>query len=345
MPVASDAQAVTAAAEQAASAGDYAAAEQHLRRAVELQEVSAGPTDPDLANTLNNLAVVCERLGKATDAEHYYRRAHAIASAVLAADHPFVALSEKNLRDFCEARDIPFERSAPAVPVPAAVRTPDVEPLFSPPVPTGSTRAFGRLAAIATGLLLLIIAALVVARTFSTRPSARDAGPVSPPASAPAAPETAPPTPTPAPEASAPSPGAAPPSTTSPAAEPLSRSAETRRVESAIAPTVISAELCRTLETRTGDWQCTPVRGSLQPGTVFFYTRVASPTEATIEHRWYRNERLHQAITLRVHANVRSGYRTFSRMTVRADRTGDWRVELRTAQGSILHEERFTVGP
>ena len=80
MPVASDAQSLTIAAEQAASAGEYAAAEQSLRLAVELQEAKAGPMDPDLANTLNNLGVVCERLGKAVDAEQCYRRAHAARS-------------------------------------------------------------------------------------------------------------------------------------------------------------------------------------------------------------------------------------------------------------------------
>jgi len=111
------------------------------------------------------------------------------------------------------------------------------------------------------------------------------------------------------------------------------------------APTVLSAELCRTLERRAGEWQCASASGSLAPGTLFFYTRVASKTNTTIEHRWYRNDRLHQAISLPVHANERSGYRTYSRMTVRADRAGDWRVELRTSDGTILREERFTVSP
>ena len=66
---------------------------------------------------------------------------------------------------------------------------------------------------------------------------------------------------------------------------------------------------------------------------------------ATVEHRWYWNDRLHQSVPLRVRANQRSGFRTYSRQTVTADRTGDWRVELRTAEGTLLHEERFRVGP
>ena len=41
------------------------------------------------------------------DAEHYFRRAHTIATATLAPDHPFVVTSSKNLHDFCAARGRP----------------------------------------------------------------------------------------------------------------------------------------------------------------------------------------------------------------------------------------------
>src|SRR6185295_4165622 len=111
MPAAMDVQSLTTAAEQAAGAGDFAAAEQNLRLVVELQDSAAGPPGPELANTLNNLGVVYERLDRPADAEQCYRRAHAIASAVFEADHPFVALSARNLQDFCEARGIPIEEA------------------------------------------------------------------------------------------------------------------------------------------------------------------------------------------------------------------------------------------
>ena len=92
------------AAEQAAAAGDYASAERLLREAADLQEASLGPLHPDLANTLNNLGVVCEITDKPDDAERCFRRAYEIAIAVLEPDHPFVATSRKNLEDFCAAR-------------------------------------------------------------------------------------------------------------------------------------------------------------------------------------------------------------------------------------------------
>ena len=69
MPDTRDPQAVIAAAEQAALAGDYAAAERLLREAAALQEASLGPLHPELANTLNNLGVVYEVTEKPDEAE------------------------------------------------------------------------------------------------------------------------------------------------------------------------------------------------------------------------------------------------------------------------------------
>jgi hypothetical protein len=43
---------------------------------------------------------------------------------------------------------------------------------------------------------------------------------------------------------------------------------------------------------------------------------------------------------LQVEANAVDGYRTYSRRTVDA---GEWRVEVRSAAGELLHEQRFAV--
>ena len=107
---------------------------------------------------------------------------------------------------------------------------------------------------------------------------------------------------------------------------------------------MVSAQLCRNPPAGgpSGAWRCDPVSGPLDPGTLFFYTRVASTSDTIVQHRWYRGDRLHQTIELRVRANQR-GYRTYSRNTVSPDRAGDWRVELRAQDGRVLHEERFSV--
>src|SRR5919198_6069399 len=103
------------AAQQAAAAGDYSKAEQLLREAAAKQELSLGSLHPDLASTLNNLALVCERTNKLEEAERGYRRAHAIAVASLSPGHPFITTSLKNLVDFCAAHEIPIWKPPIAV--------------------------------------------------------------------------------------------------------------------------------------------------------------------------------------------------------------------------------------
>jgi hypothetical protein len=46
---------------------------------------------------------------------------------------------------------------------------------------------------------------------------------------------------------------------------------------------------------------------------------------------------------LRISANPSDGYRTYSSNTISVERAGDWKVELRAADGTLLHEERFVV--
>jgi hypothetical protein len=107
---------------------------------------------------------------------------------------------------------------------------------------------------------------------------------------------------------------------------------------------VLTADVCSVLERRgSPDWVCTPVGASGPPGAISFYTRVSVPKTTPVEHRWYHNGRLHQTMRLSIRPGGDSGYRTFSRNTVSAERTGDWRVELRTPEGTVLHEERFTI--
>jgi hypothetical protein len=107
-------------------------------------------------------------------------------------------------------------------------------------------------------------------------------------------------------------------------------------------PTVAQAQVCQRLST-TGspDWRCEEVGSSVAPGTLVYYTRIKSASATTVEHRWYHGDDLQQSVRLRVTANSDPGYRTYSRLTIGA--VGRWRVEVRTAGGAVLHEERFTV--
>jgi hypothetical protein len=75
---------------------------------------------------------------------------------------------------------------------------------------------------------------------------------------------------------------------------------------------------------------------------MYFYTRVVSPRDTTIEHRWYRDERLEQTVPLRIRANP-SGFRTYSQTRISANRAGKWKVEVRSQDGELLDEKTFAV--
>src|SRR3954468_19336697 len=111
-------------AKRAADNGDLAAADALLRDVARIQESELGAVHAELANTVNNLAVVAEMDGRLSDAAAYYRKAFAIASASLAAHDPIVASSRKNLEDFCREHTLPFDSPAPAAAVSEATDRP-----------------------------------------------------------------------------------------------------------------------------------------------------------------------------------------------------------------------------
>jgi hypothetical protein len=340
VPEPREARSIIEEAEQAAAAGNYGSAEDLLREAAALQEQTLGAQHPDLANTLNNLGIVCEITDNPIDAEHYFRRAHTIAAATLAPDHPFVATSRKNLHDFCAARGRPVELppSPPAVaawlePPAAAVPPREPSPLtIEDDAPRAAKKSLRPLAFGALGGVALLIAILTIARPWGGagelkgRPEGRplpDPAPISP-AAAPIAQQQ------PAAAAAQPARGGTEPGDGV-------RSITTER--STALPTVVVAQLCTAL----ANWRCQRADSEVPPGPMFFFTQVKSETAATIEHRWYQGDRMHRAVQLRIEANPGAGYRTYSRNTIAPERAGDWRVELRSADGTVLHEERFTV--
>jgi hypothetical protein len=343
-------QTVVDAAEQAAAAGDYASAEQFLREAAVLQEARLGPFHPDLANTLNNLGVVCDITDKPADAERCYRRAYAIATATLEPDHPFVATSRRNLRDFCAARGKPVELPAPprvGAPEPELRVTRSVNLLRERPSDAAS-RQSGFVRSARAVAIAALGAGLVFVMFSVTRPwfgPDRQAG-ISPEGATPSLPVSPASTPEPSPVEPIIVPDRNATSTSGTAG------VEERRASAASAPasplTVASAQLCRDLSTSgsralPGDWECHRPSQPVEPGSLFFYTRVKSPGDTTVQHHWYRGNQLRKVVTLHIRANPTDGYRTYSRNPVDHQNAGDWRVELRTRDGILLHRERFVV--
>ncbi|HKW01435.1 MAG TPA: DUF2914 domain-containing protein, partial [Vicinamibacterales bacterium] len=105
---------------------------------------------------------------------------------------------------------------------------------------------------------------------------------------------------------------------------------------------VVEAQLCRAL-TRGASWSCARPSDPASPGHMYFYTRLTTARDTTVVHRWYRDDRLQLTRELPIEANVGAGYRTYSHLVLDAGSAGQWRVELLTADGRVLREERFIV--
>ena len=247
-----------------------------------------------------------------------------------------------------ESKPVPSKTVATARPVPPtksvapAKPTPTPAPVVAPSrlaapatAPAVSSRGLSIPVVVALGAVAGLVIWLLVGRGPSAPPVEPDtAAPVPPPAGATPPPAPAdvpvprPATPPPAAAQPAPSPG---PATSASTATPTASSADG-------SITIGQARLCASL---SPTYRCEAVSGTARPGRLVFYTRLVATRDTSVVHRWYRGDTLRQSVRLDIPAR-RQGFRTFSRSTVWGG-DGDWRVELRTRDGQLLHTERFTV--
>jgi len=371
MPEPQNVQPLLEQAKHAADAGDLASADALLQDAARIQEAELGPLHPELANIVNNLAIVAEMAGRLDDAEIYYRRALSIASASLPPDDSIVASSRKNLEDFCREYGLPFDRSPAAAPVQpseprleefvrdqsagepntradlaVAEASPAVQISAAAPEavsdahPTEDAAERSSVGAASPTRWIAIagigVVALVVAVLLATRPSSPreppPRGQIEAPAPSPAAQPTPPP-------AAAPIEQPQPPTVAS--RDDKAVTANPRGPgRSSAGISLVTSQLCRTLSV-ANNWRCDPAGQSVAPGSIVLYTRVRSPRDATVIHQWYRGETLTKSARLSILSNTTDGYRTFSRQTVRSGE--NWRVEVRTTDGALLYEQRVSV--
>ncbi len=106
---------------------------------------------------------------------------------------------------------------------------------------------------------------------------------------------------------------------------------------------VAEAGLCAVLSTGSEPWSCEPTRDTVRGGSVYYYTRVASPRDELIRHRWTRDGQLVQMVILRILTNSDEGYRTFSRQSGPLLEAGTWQVALLAPDGRVLDETEFIV--
>jgi tetratricopeptide (TPR) repeat protein len=85
-------------------AGDYAAAEPPIERALAIREKTLGPDHPLVSIALNNLAALRTAKGDYAGAEPLFRGALAIDEKTLGPDHPQVAADVNNLAMLLEAK-------------------------------------------------------------------------------------------------------------------------------------------------------------------------------------------------------------------------------------------------
>ena len=373
-----DLQQAIDAAEQAAAAGNLATAEVHLYEVLRLQKQYVGEADPDVAATFHKLAIVFERTGRIAEAEAMYRRAVAVASAVLPADDPLLRQCSDDLTAFlATASSAKAAVVAPAAaPRPAPVsaspvgRPPDRAPAPAAIRRDGGRARQGRDRDIRRGCSPRLASwrrwsssrwsgDRRTRRRRQTRPAPQRRPPRRPRRHRRRAAKPA----TPAPAARQPEPSAPPPAhgpdgaarrqDTDPRPPrlrrhrlchrprplrrgPLRRRPPQRGVQ------VLDARLCRQL-TPSGEWTCLPPENPPAFGRYYYLTRLAAPETLQVEHRWYRGDRLVQSVPLTIRAGSGAGFRTYSRQTVPEAQPGEWRVELRSPQGAVLAEERFTV--
>jgi hypothetical protein len=306
-------------AERAASSGDYALAESLLREVARLQAESLGPKHPDLANTFNNLAVVCERANKLVDAGRFYREALSIASASLNAEDPLVVTSRDNCNEFHRGLGLVDHMTT----IPASSELPRQA------IVAGIAMGVALISALTISFLRAPAAKLKAEETTIVQKRLSQFGDPLVPAT-PAVP-------------SQDRDQSRPRSSETIAGRPTAATevAPARMATSAPQKVhVLEASLCNSLSTSSGRWECTPTPTLAAGDSLYFYTRIASSIGVHIHHRWYRNGTLRQDVGLVVHANPSAGYRTYSQRRVE---TGHWRIALVGADGEVLREESVEV--
>jgi hypothetical protein len=414
----SETSTLAAAAAQAASAGDIPSAAALLQRTLELQERTLGPEHREIATTLNNLALMLERLDRVNEAGRCYRRAYVVAKKALGPDDPAVQVSRANLAAFVEehggeaselatgagrrspqddpspsiglagvfASDDIWESSAAGAAAGRTTPAPAAEPAraesvarwnperavvgttypteesssqspseshASVPAGVAPPHASGGRSSVSPWWALVAAAALVVVAGWyaltrdvgetSAPPAAEaveGAGPSSPPAPAPpAASSTAPPGPSMSAGAATAAADISPTETPSPPAAPSTPSGSP-----APRPTineVADAGACTSLTRSPDVWRCETAAAPALGTAVYYYTRVRSPRDGSIRHRWVHNGNLVAERTLRIQANATYGFRTFTRQTL--SQPGEWQVLLIGMDGTILDERSFHV--
>ncbi len=75
---------------------------------------------------------------------------------------------------------------------------------------------------------------------------------------------------------------------------------------------------------------------------LYCFSRIVNPSggETAIKHAWFKNEQLVSEQELKVAGEK---WRTWSKRPVDKDAVGDWRVEARSSDGTVLKTVKFRI--
>ena len=335
--------------------GQLDAAEREYRRAHAIAARTLPADDPLVTTSAQNLRDFCEANGRPVDvppsamslapdssepATIVLTRPTTGADAPAQADVPTQRIEPLAIRLAAEPEASAARREPrPSAPVPAPQPKPaPVVPAASATetTPVASRRRVSIPLLVGVGAVVAVVLWNVTGRGPTEPPAETTAAASDAPAAAASAPAAAPSTASATPPAA---PVAAPPATrTAPAPAPRTAPSQAPVTAASDGVTIGDAQLCTSL---SSSYQCDAAGSTVRAGRLVFYTRLIAERDTSVVHRWYRGNELRQAVRLDVPAR-RQGFRTFSRSTVYAT-GGEWRVELRTRDGQILHTERFTV--
>ena len=126
-----------------------------------------------------------------------------------------------------------------------------------------------------------------------------------------------------------------------PAATPAAKKEEPKK-EAAAASTgewKVEGKTCKSLTNR----ECADASESFAStdGTVYAWTKVVGPKEGgELHHVWFKGDDQMGDVTLKIGG---SPWRTYSKKTLGDKSQGDWRVEVRDANGAVLETLKFSV--
>jgi hypothetical protein len=342
--------------------GDNAEAERCYRRAYTIARRAVGPKDQLTAAARANLVEFLHATGRLDplrdDVDEEFEKPEPTPAAS-ADDTTALRLGLDSFEsERVAAEPAPARPPRPAVPPPAPspalemnLAAPPTPAIPRPPQRVEATPAAGGnprgsalflwmiLGAAAVGALawVLIERGNSAPATTNAAPQAAPERPAEPPAAAgsPSAAANPPATPAPSPPVTT----TAPPTRAAAESAPANRPASTA---DAIPGLTVESSLCERLNRGGGGWRCDPLPAGGDSDAVYYYTRVKSPRDATIRHRWTYQGKPVQTVSLQVRANAREGFRTFSHQRV-AGRPGQWEVAVLSADGTVVETRQFSV--